>query len=38
LAPTVDLLLRYAHEQGIAQRRVTADAVFPAGIMTKVIV
>jgi 4,5-dihydroxyphthalate decarboxylase len=35
---TVDQLLRYAHEQGIAHRRATADEVFPAGIMTKVVV
>jgi 4,5-dihydroxyphthalate decarboxylase len=35
---TVDLLLRYAHEQGIAHRLASADEVFPAGIMTKVIV
>ena len=35
---TIDLLLRYAHQQGIAHRVATADEVFPAGIMTKVIV
>ncbi|HEX3792554.1 MAG TPA: hypothetical protein VHW44_32130 [Pseudonocardiaceae bacterium] len=35
---TVDQLLRYAHEQGIAHRLATADEVFPAGIMTKVVV
>jgi 4,5-dihydroxyphthalate decarboxylase len=36
--PTLDLLLRYAHEQGIAHRRATPDEIFPAGIMTKVVV
>jgi 4,5-dihydroxyphthalate decarboxylase len=36
--PTVDQLLRYAHQQGIAHRLTTADEVFPAGIMTKVVV
>jgi 4,5-dihydroxyphthalate decarboxylase len=35
---TFDQLLRYAHEQGIAHELVTADQVFPAGIMTKVVV
>ena len=35
---TVDQLLDYAHLQGIAHRRATADEVFPAGIMTKVVV
>jgi 4,5-dihydroxyphthalate decarboxylase len=35
---TVDQLLRYAELQGIAHRLVTADEVFPAGIMTKVVV
>lgn len=35
---TVDLLLAYAHQQGIAHRLATADEVFPAGIMTKVVV
>lgn len=35
---TLDQLLRYAHQQGIAHRLVTADEVFPAGIMTKVVV
>jgi len=35
---TVELLLRYAHQQGIAHRVATVDEVFPAGIMTKVIV
>ncbi|HVV18565.1 MAG TPA: hypothetical protein VHF06_03970 [Pseudonocardiaceae bacterium] len=35
---TVDELLRYAHQQGIAHRLATADEVFPAGIMTKVVV
>jgi 4,5-dihydroxyphthalate decarboxylase len=35
---TVDQLLDYAHLQGIAHRLATADEVFPAGIMTKVVV
>ncbi|HKN96241.1 MAG TPA: hypothetical protein VJX10_03910 [Pseudonocardiaceae bacterium] len=35
---TVDQLLRYAHQQGIAHRLVTSDDVFPAGIMTKVVI
>jgi 4,5-dihydroxyphthalate decarboxylase len=35
---TVDQLLRYAHQQGIAHRLATSDEVFPAGIMTKVVV
>jgi 4,5-dihydroxyphthalate decarboxylase len=35
---TVDQLLRYAHQQGIAHRLATADEVFPAGVMTKVVV
>jgi 4,5-dihydroxyphthalate decarboxylase len=35
---TVDQLLRYAHQQGIAHRLATADDVFPAGIMTKVVI
>src|SRR5262249_22789102 len=36
--PTLELLLRYAHEQGIAHRLATPDEIFPTGIMTKVIV
>jgi 4,5-dihydroxyphthalate decarboxylase len=35
---TVEQLLRYAHQQGIAHRLATADEVFPAGIMTKVVI
>jgi 4,5-dihydroxyphthalate decarboxylase len=35
---TVDQLLRYAHQQGIAHRAAEADEVFPKGIMTKVVV
>ncbi|HZC73646.1 MAG TPA: hypothetical protein VE442_23340 [Jatrophihabitans sp.] len=35
---TVDLLLRFAHQQGIAHRLATADEVFPASITTKVVV
>ena len=36
--PTISLLLKYAHEQGIAHRLLTADDVFPDGIMTQVVV
>ena len=36
--PTVDQLLLYAHQQGIAHRLATADDVFPEGIMTKVVI
>jgi 4,5-dihydroxyphthalate decarboxylase len=35
---TVDELLRYAHQQGIAHHLATSDDVFPAGIMTKVVI
>jgi 4,5-dihydroxyphthalate decarboxylase len=35
---TLEQLLRYAHQQGIAHRLATPDEVFPAGIMTQVIV
>lgn len=35
---TVDQLLSYAHQQGIAHRLATPDEVFPTGIMTKVVV
>jgi 4,5-dihydroxyphthalate decarboxylase len=35
---TVSQLLLYAHQQGIAHRLATPDEVFPAGIMTKVVV
>jgi 4,5-dihydroxyphthalate decarboxylase len=35
---TLEQLLRYAHQQGIAHRLATPDEVFPAGIMTKVVV
>jgi 4,5-dihydroxyphthalate decarboxylase len=36
--PTFSQLLTYAHQQGIAHRLVVPDEVFPAGIMTKVVV
>jgi 4,5-dihydroxyphthalate decarboxylase len=36
--PTLSQLLLYAHQQGIAHRLATPDEVFPAGIMTKVVV
>ncbi len=36
--PTWEQLLRYAHQQGIAHRLAAPDEVFPAGIMTKVVV
>lgn len=35
---TIDQLLLYAHQQGIAHRLATTDEVFPEGIMTKVVV
>jgi 4,5-dihydroxyphthalate decarboxylase len=35
---TLTQLLAYAHQQGIAHRLATPDEVFPAGIMTKVVV
>jgi 4,5-dihydroxyphthalate decarboxylase len=35
---TVGQLLAYAHQQGIAHRPATPEEVFPAGIMTKVVV
>jgi 4,5-dihydroxyphthalate decarboxylase len=35
---TVSQLLGYAYQQGIAHRLATPDEVFPAGIMTKVVV
>ena len=35
---TVDQLLQYAYQQGIAHRLATPDEVFPTGIMTKVVV
>ena len=35
---TVGQLLSYAHQQGIAHRLATPEEVFPAGIMTKVVV
>jgi len=34
--PTLELFLRYAHEQGIAQRLVKPEDIFPAGIMASV--
>jgi 4,5-dihydroxyphthalate decarboxylase len=36
--PTLEQLLRYAHQQGIAHRPATPDEVFPPGIMTPVVV
>lgn len=35
---TVEQLLQYAYQQGIAHRLATPDEVFPTGIMTKVVV
>ena len=35
---TLDLLLRYASEQGIAHRRATPEEIFPAGIETSVVI
>ena len=34
--PTLELFLRYAHEQGIAHGRATPEEIFPAGIMASV--
>lgn len=34
--PTLELFLRYTHEQGIAHRRVKPEEIFPPGIMTAV--
>jgi 4,5-dihydroxyphthalate decarboxylase len=36
--PTLEQLLRYAYQQGIAHRLAAPEEVFPAGIMTKVVV
>ena len=36
--PTLEQLLTYAHQQGIAHRLAVPDEVFPAGIMTRVVV
>lgn len=35
---TLEQLLRYAHQQGIAARLATPDELFPAGIMTSIVV
>lgn len=35
---TLDQLMSYAYQQGIAHRPVTAEEVFPTGIMTKVVI
>jgi 4,5-dihydroxyphthalate decarboxylase len=34
--PTLELFLRYVHEQGIAHRLVKPEEIFPAGIMAQV--
>jgi 4,5-dihydroxyphthalate decarboxylase len=34
--PTLELFLRYAHEQGIAHRLVKPEDIFPTGIMASV--
>ena len=34
--PTLELFLRYAHEQGIAHRLAGPEDIFPAGIMASV--
>ena len=34
--PTLEQFLRYTHEQGIAQRRVNPEEIFPVGITTAV--
>jgi 4,5-dihydroxyphthalate decarboxylase len=33
---TLELFLRYAHEQGIARRLVKPEEIFPPGIMASV--
>jgi 4,5-dihydroxyphthalate decarboxylase len=38
LRSTMDQLLIYAHQQGIAHRLAGADDVFPQGIMTRVVI
>lgn len=35
---TLEQLMRYAHLQGIAHRRVEIEELFPAGAMTRIIV
>jgi 4,5-dihydroxyphthalate decarboxylase len=34
--PTLELFLRYTHEQGIAHKLVAPEDIFPAGIMASV--
>jgi 4,5-dihydroxyphthalate decarboxylase len=34
--PTLELFLRYTHEQGIAHKLVQPEDIFPAGIMASV--
>jgi 4,5-dihydroxyphthalate decarboxylase len=34
--PTLDLFLQYAFEQGIAQRRVAPDDIFPPGVAAQI--
>jgi 4,5-dihydroxyphthalate decarboxylase len=34
--PTLELFLRYTHEQGIAHKLVKPEDIFPAGIMASV--
>jgi 4,5-dihydroxyphthalate decarboxylase len=36
--PTWEQFLRYAHEQGIAQRHAKAEEIFPQGIMTAITI
>jgi 4,5-dihydroxyphthalate decarboxylase len=36
--PTLEQMLLYTHQQGIANRLMTPEEIFPSGIMTKVIV
>ncbi|HEX5494457.1 MAG TPA: hypothetical protein VFX70_07805 [Mycobacteriales bacterium] len=36
--PTLQRLLDYAHQQGIAARPATPDEIFPAGIMTSIVI
>jgi 4,5-dihydroxyphthalate decarboxylase len=34
--PSIDALLEYCHEQRVAQRRLTAEEIFPASVQTRV--
>ena len=36
--PTIEQMLLYTYQQGIAHRLATPEEIFPAGIMTKVVI